>query len=123
MTEWQSKDNKLRTLEMSSRRLIPFIREYFKSGVTWMTYDPGQLSPIRNGVVNMKKNGALVYDERTERFDIRFGLEEHYGGLHCGDCFDVKINGEWKSTRIEMAFDEGWYLVGVPEVKKNELNP
>lgn len=33
------------------------------------------------------KEGVLVYDERQERIDIRFGLEEYYGGLHCGECF------------------------------------
>lgn len=70
----------------------------------------------------MSKNGVLIYDERQERFDIRFGLEEYYGGLHCGESFEVEINGKWKPTRIEMAFGEGWYLVGVPEAKKTGLS-
>ena len=32
-----------------------------------------------------KMTGALVFDERTDRYDIRFDLASYYGGLHCGD--------------------------------------
>ena len=32
-----------------------------------------------------KMTGALVFDERTDRYDIRFDLNSYYGGLHCGD--------------------------------------
>ena len=55
------------------------------------------------------KQGTLVYDRATDRYDIRFDLDRYYGGLHCGECFDVMIGGKWKPTRIEMAAD--WYLV------------
>ena len=48
---------------------------------------------------------------QTDRYDIRFDLDCYYGGLHCGECFDVMIGGKWKPTRIEMAAD--WYLVGI----------
>ena len=48
-----------------------------------------------------KMTGALVFDERTDRYDIRFDLASYYGGLHCGDCFDVFTRGKWKPTRIE----------------------
>ena len=48
------------------------------------------------------KQGALIFDETTDRYDIRFDLADYYGGLHCGDCFDVMIGGKWKPTRIEM---------------------
>ena len=57
------------------------------------------------------KEGVLVYDQRQKRVDIRFGLEEYYGGLHSGECFDVLIGEKWKPTRIEMGDD--WYLVGI----------
>ena len=53
----------------------------------------------------------MVYEQHQKRVDIRFGLEEYYGGLHCGDCFDVLIGETWKPTRIEMS--EDWYLVGI----------
>lgn len=26
------------------------------------------------------KQGVLVYDQRSERMDVRFGLEDYYGG-------------------------------------------
>lgn len=57
------------------------------------------------------KQGALVFNPKWDRYDVRFGLEDYYGGLHCGTCFDVLINEKWIPTRIEMADD--WYLVGV----------
>lgn len=57
------------------------------------------------------KKGTMIVDRESGRMDIRFGLEEYYGGLHCGECLDVLIDGEWIPTRIEM--DDGWYLVGI----------
>ena len=35
------------------------------------------------------KQGALIFDEQTDRYDIRFDLADYYGGLHCGETFDV----------------------------------
>lgn len=60
---------------------------------------------------SIMKQGTLVYDHATDRYDIRFDLDCYYGGLHCGECFDVMVRGKWKPTRIEMAAD--WYLVGI----------
>ena len=59
-----------------------------------------------------KRKGNLFYDKESGRYDIRFGMESYYGGLHCGECFEVKINDVWVPVRIEM--DEDWYLVGLP---------
>lgn len=42
-----------------------------------------------------KRQGTLVYDEESGRYDIRFSLERYYGGLHCGECFDVLIGSRW----------------------------
>ena len=36
-----------------------------------------------------QKTGALIFDEQTDRYDIRFDIADYYGGLHCGECFDV----------------------------------
>lgn len=55
--------------------------------------------------------GTLFYDTETGRYDIRFDLESFYGGLHCGECFDVKVKDIWIPVRIEMGDD--WYLVGL----------
>ena len=57
------------------------------------------------------KQGTLIFDEQADRYDIRFDLADYYGGLHCGETFDVLVGGRWRHTRIEMA--ENWYLVGI----------
>lgn len=57
------------------------------------------------------KQGSLFYDPESGRMDIRFGLENYYGGLHCGECMDVLLDGKWTPTRIEMY--DNWYLVGI----------
>ena len=48
-----------------------------------------------------RKQGTLIYDHDADRMDVRFGVEEYYGGLHCGECFDVLIGNH----RIK---DEKW---------------
>ena len=57
------------------------------------------------------KQGVLVYDPELKRMDVRFGLENYYGGLHCGTCMDVFMGSRWQPTRIE--YDRDWYLIGV----------
>ena len=47
------------------------------------------------------------YQNGKNKFDLR----DYLGGLHCGQCFDVKLGGKWIPTRIEMG--EDWYLVGI----------
>lgn len=59
----------------------------------------------------MGKTGTLVYDHESERMDIRFGLEEYYGGLHCGTGMEVFMDGKWIPTCIEKYLN--WYLVGI----------
>lgn len=50
---------------------------------------------------------------------MTFGIESYYGGLHCGECFDVKVKDAWIPVRIEM--DEDWYLVGLPKTSLSGL--
>ena len=57
------------------------------------------------------RQGALIYDDNQDRIDIRFSLTDYYGGLHCGETFDVLIDGKWIATRIEKAAD--WFLIGI----------
>jgi hypothetical protein len=58
-----------------------------------------------------KYRGALFYNHQNDRIDFRYDIDgTTEGGLHCGQCFDVKIKGKWIPTRLEMS-DE-WYLVG-----------
>lgn len=67
----------------------------------------------------MKKQGVLIYNDVTDRMDIRFGPLDYYGGLHCGDRLEVLLNGEWISTRIEL--EKFWYLRGVRLSRLNGL--
>ena len=66
--------------------------------------------------INNKKQGTLIYDEEQDRIDIRFDLDDYYGGLHCGETIDILLDSKWIPTRIEKARD--WYLVGI---KKSSL--
>ena len=68
-----------------------------------------------------QKTGALIFDEQTDRYDIRFDIADYYGGLHCGECFDVFTGGKWKPTRIEMSAAQEWYLVGIRAEDLNGL--
>lgn len=60
---------------------------------------------------NDMRQGALTLDAQTGRMDIRFDLEDYYGGLQCGERMEVLINGDWRPTRIEMG--SGWCLTGI----------
>lgn len=61
------------------------------------------------------KQGVLVYDQKSERMDVRFGLEDYYGGLHCGTCMDVFVNNRWRPTRIEYGgMNEDGIWLGFP---------
>ncbi len=67
------------------------------------------------------REGKLFYDRKSGRYDIRFGIESFYGGLHCGECFDVKVKDAWIPVRIEMDKDKEWYLVGLPQIRLDGL--
>ncbi|MDE6884707.1 MAG: DUF5348 domain-containing protein [Clostridia bacterium] len=63
------------------------------------------------------KRGVLVFDKESNRYDICFGFEDYYGGLHCGESFEVFVDGKWMPTRIEMnGANNDWYLVGISVV-------
>ncbi len=66
------------------------------------------------------RTGYLKYNEDTRRY--HFWLNDPHGcwypdiPLHTGDCFDIKVNGKWKPTRIEKLWGkygaDAYYLVG-----------
>lgn len=58
------------------------------------------------------RQGVIVQELDGDHLDIRLDLDENYGGLHCGQCFDVLIHGRWIPTRLEK--QEDWYLIGIP---------
>ena len=65
------------------------------------------------------KQGVLIYDHEAERMDVRFGVDDYYGGLHCGTSMEVYIKNKWIPTRIELGSD--WYLVGIKTESINGL--
>ena len=50
------------------------------------------------------KQGALIFDEQTDRYDIRFDLADYYGGLHCGETFDVMGSAVFPQGKINVVF-------------------
>jgi hypothetical protein len=56
------------------------------------------------------KEGKLYFDGSADRYDISFKAGGVYGGLHCGNCFDLLTADGWQPTRIEYDDNEGWYL-------------
>lgn len=66
------------------------------------------------------KTGRLCYNADNDRYGILsmdLWLNE---GLHCGEAFEVWLNEEWKTDRIEMSFEKEWYLV-YSELKGEQL--
>lgn len=87
-----------------------YLRQIYRKEMKAKTTPESEAGDVFGKERTMKK-GTMVVDKESGRMDIRFGLEEYYGGLHCGECLDVLIDGEWIPTRIEMGDD--WYLVGI----------
>lgn len=59
-----------------------------------------------------KKIGWLGYNSNNDRMGILNNMDLWSDdSLHCGETFEVFINGEWVQDRIEMKFDKTWYLV------------
>lgn len=66
-----------------------------------------------------KKTGKLGYNYDNNRIGIlSFDLWVD-DGLHCGETFEVYIDGEWKVDRLELSGSE-WYLV-YSKLKGDEL--
>ena len=55
------------------------------------------------------RQGTLVLDTDSGRMNIRFGLNDYYGFLSCGTRMEVRVDGEWIPTRLEMA--DNWILM------------
>ncbi|MCD8014601.1 MAG: DUF5348 domain-containing protein [Lachnospiraceae bacterium] len=60
----------------------------------------------------MKKNeGVLGFNPSSKRVCIAY--TDHSVDLHCGDCFQIFLDGRWLDTAIEMRWpDREWYLTG-----------
>ena len=81
------------------------IGSYYTSLVSHDMYGGRTIQSARS------KGIPLIFDETADRYDIRFDVNDYYGGLHCGDCMEVFVRGKWKPTRME--YGDNWYLVGI----------
>ena len=69
---------------------------------------------------NMKyKTGRLGYNSDNERYGLLISDLWEHEGFHCGDCLEVRIDGEWVQTCMEMNPAGDWYLVNTPFVGKD----
>ena len=62
--------------------------------------------------------GRLSYNPESRRMiitDRSDESDEHE--FHCGEVFDLKVNSDWHSVRIEHS--QGWYLIGLPRWMNN----
>lgn len=58
-----------------------------------------------------KKTGRLGYNYNNDRMGILDRMDLWADdGLHCGECFEVFLNGEWVADRLELSKGQ-WYLV------------
>ncbi|MBC2460395.1 DUF5348 domain-containing protein [Clostridium beijerinckii] len=58
-----------------------------------------------------RKIGWLGYNSNNDRMGILDNMDLWADdGLHCGECFEVFLNDEWKAERLELGNGE-WYLV------------
>lgn len=67
-----------------------------------------------------KKTGVLGYNYDNDRYGIldRMDLWAD-NGLHCGECFEVFLKGEWVADRIEMS--KGQYYLVYSKLHGDEL--
>ena len=71
------------------------------------------------------KQGTLFYDKESRRYNFHYidedGDKRDYGGIHCGEVFEFRLNEVWIPARVEMGMDREWYLVGLPGLKLDGL--
>ena len=58
--------------------------------------------------------GRLGYNCANDRYGLLVSDLWEHDGFHCGECLEIMIDGKWQKTRMEMAVDCQWYLVGTP---------
>lgn len=63
--------------------------------------------------VKVWMEGRLGYNAENDRYGLLVTDLWEHDGFHCGEGLQVKVDGKWVDTRIEMD-SNGWYLVGTP---------
>jgi len=55
--------------------------------------------------------GELIYAPDLDRLDIKTEYGNGIGGLCCGSCIEVWLDGAWQPCRVEYGHD--WVLHGL----------
>lgn len=67
----------------------------------------------------MRREYWLWYNSDSRRWQL------HDHELHCGDCFQASIDGQWVDTRVEHSDSSdhsyGWFLVTHPDTRLYDL--
>jgi len=61
-------------------------------------------------------HGELIYSQELDRLDIKTESADTIGGLHCGECIEVLLDGVWYPSRVE--YGDDWYLYNLYEAGK-----
>lgn len=59
------------------------------------------------------RHGKLFYDAEIGRYNFNYerdGEKCDYGGIHCGEVFEFKLNDVWVVSRVE--YSDAWYWLG-----------
>ena len=71
------------------------------------------------------QEGTLFYDNESGRYNFFYtdwdGNRRDYGGIHCEEVFEFRLNEVWIPARVEMGNDREWYLVGLSELRLDGL--
>jgi hypothetical protein len=66
----------------------------------------------------MSTTGRLAYNHESRRMILTDRSDEcDNHEFHCGEVFELKVNGSWHEVRIEHSQD--WYLIGLPAGMNN----
>lgn len=61
-----------------------------------------------------KIEGRLGYNSMNDRYGLLVKGQWEYTGFHCGEGLEVRVDGKWIETRMEMDMERNWYLAGTP---------
>ena len=53
--------------------------------------------------------GILIYNDTISRPDIVLSNGSLLGGLHCGECLELWLNGHWETAWLELGND--WFVL------------
>jgi hypothetical protein len=72
------------------------------------------MKSVQNNEQLIYVQGRLGYNCQNDRYGLLCGDLWENDGFHCGECFEVLVDDTWVNTRIEMSFENQWYLVDTP---------